>query len=140
MSDSTSNDWNKPSAPISQSEIEAYHRDSIEYLISNPDSGDWNVKDKNPMYLTKSEKQNMNDTADTADKLEDIVGDIPTDNKLYPRGEASLESIFCFGKHKGKQVEDMIEDQPGYITWLVSKEVISFDEETYQLLEEKGLI
>jgi len=52
----------------------------------------------------------------------------------------ALESILSFGKHKGKQIEDLIEDFPGYIKWMVENEVRDFDEEVMELLAKKGII
>lgn len=50
-----------------------------------------------------------------------------------------LESIFTFGKHKNEQVEDVIEDDPEYIRWLVENDVVQFDEETLELLSKKRI-
>ena len=118
---------NTSSIPFTKEEFQADHSASLGYLISYPESADWNVKPVNPKYIGKS-------------MAEEIEEETLQELKLYPKGEATLESIFMFGKHKGKQVEDMINDQKGYMSWLIDKEVITFDEETYQLLEEKGLI
>lgn len=51
----------------------------------------------------------------------------------------NLESIFTFGKHKGEQVEDVIEDDPYYIRWLVENDIRQFDEETLELIAKKGI-
>lgn len=51
-----------------------------------------------------------------------------------------LEDIFKFGKHQGEQLEDVIEDDPGYVTWLAEENVVDFDEQTLQVLTSKGLI
>lgn len=53
--------------------------------------------------------------------------------------ELSLDDIFTFGKHKSHQVEDVIEDDPMYIRWLVEADVVTFDEEVMQLLSKKGI-
>lgn len=52
----------------------------------------------------------------------------------------TLESEFAFGKHKGQQVEDIIEDFPGYISWLISASVAEFDEEAMELITKKGIV
>lgn len=52
----------------------------------------------------------------------------------------TLDTILSFGKHKGMQVEDVIEDHPSYIQWMLREDVRQFDEETLQLLEKKGII
>lgn len=51
----------------------------------------------------------------------------------------TLEDNFPFGKHKGQQVEDVIEDDPGYIAWVVENDVMTFDDETYELITKKGI-
>ncbi len=51
----------------------------------------------------------------------------------------TLESILTFGKHSGKQVEDVLEDHPDYIQWMLDNEVREFDEETMFKFSEKGL-
>ena len=50
-----------------------------------------------------------------------------------------LDSVFIFGKHKGDQVEDVIEDDPGYIEWCCDNEVVIFDEETLELISKRGI-
>lgn len=40
--------------------------------------------------------------------------------------EMDLDSIFKFGKYKGQELEDIIEDDPGYIRWLMDNEVAEF--------------
>lgn len=50
-----------------------------------------------------------------------------------------LEDEFKFGKHKGHQLEDVIEDDPDYIEWCVKNEVVDFDEETLELISKKGI-
>lgn len=55
------------------------------------------------------------------------------------RAIMGLEDEFDFGKHKGKQLEDVIEDHPGYIEWLCKSEVVEFDEETLELISKKGI-
>lgn len=30
------------------------------------------------------------------------------------------EEVFSFGKHKGKRVEDILEEEPGYFGWLLN--------------------
>ncbi len=52
----------------------------------------------------------------------------------------TLDTILSFGKHKGMQVEDVIEDHPNYVEWMVREDIRQFDEETLQFLEKKGII
>lgn len=54
--------------------------------------------------------------------------------------ELTLESILNFGKHKGRQVEDLIDDEPGYLTWLCEKEIRPFDEEALARFADEGII
>lgn len=53
--------------------------------------------------------------------------------------ELGLDSAMPFGKHKGEQIEDLIEDEPRYIEWLVSEDVVEFDEETLDTITKKGI-
>jgi len=50
-----------------------------------------------------------------------------------------LQGIFTFGKHKNEQVEDVIEDDPEYIRWVVENNVIEFDEETLELISKRKI-
>lgn len=54
--------------------------------------------------------------------------------------ELGLDSILSFGKYKGHQLEDVIEDDPNYIKWLINNTDYSCDEETMQLLAKKRII
>lgn len=51
-----------------------------------------------------------------------------------------LTDTFPFGKHKGQQVEDLLYDDPQYLTWCVDEEVVEFDEEVLHQMEERKLI
>ena len=53
--------------------------------------------------------------------------------------DAGLETILDFGKCKGQQIEDIIDDDPKYIEWLIDEGVVSFDEETSELIAKKGI-
>lgn len=54
--------------------------------------------------------------------------------------ELTLESILNFGKHKGKQVEDLIDDAPDYLRWLCEKKIRPFDEEALTRFADEGII
>lgn len=54
--------------------------------------------------------------------------------------ELTLESILDFGKHAGKQVEDMIYDQAGYMKWLVEKTDKKISGEVIALMKQEGII
>ena len=49
----------------------------------------------------------------------------------------NLESEFKFGKHKGEQVEDVVEDNPEYIRWLCENTKTQFDEDVLEALERR---
>lgn len=51
-----------------------------------------------------------------------------------------LTDVMPFGKFKGEQVEDLIYDEPSYMTWLVEEEVTEFDEEVTKIMEERKMI
>ena len=53
--------------------------------------------------------------------------------------ELTLDDLFTFGKHKTEMVEDVIDDDPRYIEWLVENEVVQFDNETMELIARKGI-
>lgn len=42
------------------------------------------------------------------------------------------EDIMTFGKHKGKTVDWIAENEPSYIVWLVENEIIECDDEIYE--------
>jgi uncharacterized protein (DUF3820 family) len=49
----------------------------------------------------------------------------------------NLESTFRFGKYKGRQVEDVVEDDPGYIRWLCENTETEFDDAVLEALEKR---
>jgi DNA polymerase-3 subunit epsilon len=59
-------------------------------------------------------ENNMKSLAEftTRKKLADFAGFIAYNDKE--------EEIFSFGKHKGKRVEDVMEEEPGYFGWLLN--------------------
>ena len=52
----------------------------------------------------------------------------------------TLESILNFGKYKGEQVEDLMYDHPGYISWMVEKEVREFTQATLDYFKQQRVI
>ena len=56
------------------------------------------------------------------------------------RSELTLEDVLDFGAHRGKQVEDLIEDHPDYISWLIEEGVVGFDNEACELITKKGIM
>ena len=51
-----------------------------------------------------------------------------------------LEDDMPFGKYEGEQIEDLIEDHPHYVKWLVEDTDTQFDEETMELITKKGIV
>ncbi len=49
-----------------------------------------------------------------------------------------LDTDMPFGKHKGKQVEDLVEDEPDYMRWMAeNSDNVEFDEEVLEALEKR---
>lgn len=51
----------------------------------------------------------------------------------------SLEDEFEYGQYAGKQLEDVIEDHPLYVEWLIENDIQDFDEEALELITKKGI-
>lgn len=47
-----------------------------------------------------------------------------------------MNSIMPFGKHQGKHIDEVIEDDPKYIQWAVDNLNFSIDEECEEFLQE----
>lgn len=56
------------------------------------------------------------------------------------RDEMNFDSIFTFGKHEDKMLEDVIEDDPNYMEWLVDNDVVSLAPEVMKRLAERKII
>ena len=56
------------------------------------------------------------------------------------RPELTLESVLDFGMHKGKCIEDLIEDAPDYLRWMAENEIREFDKELLDVLAMEGII
>ena len=52
--------------------------------------------------------------------------------KKWKAAQMSLDSTFTFGKHKGSELQEVIENHKSYIDWAVDKEVIELDEEAFE--------
>jgi len=63
-----------------------------------------------------------------------------SDAELDSLFELSLSYTFTFGKHKGEDLEDVIEDDPSYIAWLVDNGIRQFDAAVTRLLKMKRII
>ncbi len=51
-----------------------------------------------------------------------------------------LTDFILFGKHDGEQIEDILEDDPGYIVWMYEQDSFGFDDEVIKILEDRKLI
>lgn len=51
----------------------------------------------------------------------------------------SLDDIFTYGKHIGKQLEDVINDDPKYIAWCCENDLEDFDGEVLELISKRGI-
>jgi len=51
-----------------------------------------------------------------------------------------LNDLMPFGEHKGEEVEDLIIDHPGYMTWLHDHNGTKFDSETIVKMQEAKII
>lgn len=51
-----------------------------------------------------------------------------------------LSDSMPFVKHKGREIEDLIYDEPNYLAWCVNEEIVVFDDEVTKQLEEKKII
>ncbi len=130
---------------VTQSDAESEHSQSLDYLVSKSgvNGFDWS----SIPYTRETSEHEVSGIGSIVESRRNNMTEQPMENdstleehKLFPKGTATLESIFYFGKHRGKQVEDVIEDNPSYIQWLSDMEVIEFDEETYEVLSKIGLV
>jgi len=51
-----------------------------------------------------------------------------------------LNSTMPFGVHTGEMIEDMLDDEPGYLTWLYENSVVEFDLEVIREMEDRKII
>ncbi len=51
-----------------------------------------------------------------------------------------LDDTIEFGKHKGADVEDLIDDDPGWLAWAYENDVVEFDSEVISIMEKKKII
>lgn len=58
-----------------------------------------------------------------------ITNYLPQKDKIYVGSKVeSRYAIFCFGKHCGKTVEQVVEEDFGYLMWLVDEGIVEFSE------------
>lgn len=56
------------------------------------------------------------------------------------RTDLRLDDFLYFGKHKGMQVEDLLDDDPGYLCWLYEENAEIFDSEVLKEMEKRKII
>ena len=54
--------------------------------------------------------------------------------------QLTLEDFLGFGKHKGEQIEDILHDDPSYLSWLYETKDELFAEDVIAALENRKLI
>ena len=60
--------------------------------------------------------------------------------KIMERDEMEFNSLFTFGKHEDELLEDVIDNDPDYIEWLVEDDVVPFVPEVMDYLTNKKII
>jgi hypothetical protein len=51
-----------------------------------------------------------------------------------------MDDVLRFGKHRGAQIEDVIEDDPEWLAWAVEEGILDVDWEVEDVLERRRLI
>lgn len=74
------------------------------------------------------------------EQLVDVSECCEEDAEQVPEESMGLEDEFKFGKHKGHQLEDVIEDDPDYIRWCVENDIVDFDNEAQELIEKRRIV
>ena len=54
----------------------------------------------------------------------------------YKQNIRSVSDVLNFGKHKGKTVEWVIENEPGYILWMHDEKVVKISKEIVDMADE----
>lgn len=54
--------------------------------------------------------------------------------------EMDLDSMFTFGKYEGYILEDVIDDDPSYMEFLVENDVVSLSSEVMDRLADRKII
>ncbi len=52
----------------------------------------------------------------------------------------SLDECLEFGKHQSSSLEDVMNDDPDYVFWLLENEVVSLDEESLREAEKLKIL
>ena len=88
-----------------------------------------------PATLTESENLHR-------EVLDATVGKVPnapvnqSSTSAQRRDTMGLDDTFSFGKYSGKRtLEYVIDHDIGYIDWLTENDVVYFDEEAYEYIE-----
>lgn len=123
-------------------DVEAEHAESLEALVKLPPIGRYQDKVltsgigaqiKAAQLPPRKKENNMSGIT------QQEIDALPEEDRLFPKKEAAMNMIFCFGKHKGKQFEDVLSDNEGYIRWLCENEVIDFDEDCLEAMSKVGI-
>ncbi len=56
-----------------------------------------------------------------------------------PRPIMDLEDVFNFGKHAGDTLQYIIEQDPGYIEWLIANNVVPFTRAAVEEMDEHDI-
>ncbi len=59
---------------------------------------------------------------------------------MIKQDNVRLSDVLDFGKYKGEQVEDLLDDDPQYLAWCHDNDVIEFDVEVIAELEKRKII
>lgn len=51
--------------------------------------------------------------------------------------QLTLQHEMPFGKFKGQQIEDLVEDEPGYVRWLCENTNVDFEDMVLEALERR---
>jgi hypothetical protein len=51
----------------------------------------------------------------------------------------TFESVLPFGKHKGKTVNEVIEEEPGWVVWAARDNVLTFDNDVLMCAEREEM-
>ena len=74
-----------------------------------------------------------------ANKIHSVHPEV-SDAELDSLFELPLSYTFTFGKHKGEDLEDVIEDDPSYIACLVDNDIRQLDASVTRIIKMKRII
>lgn len=56
------------------------------------------------------------------------------------KSQLRLDDVITFGKHNGSEVEDLLEDDPGWMAWMYEQNPNVFDVEVVEAMEKRKII